>query len=80
MALGGNAPFRILGQVVTNLKWVAMLRFPSDILQSEKGWVAMLRFFHAFLAIFQTWAKPFFGWVCSVLSNDGSNLIGNQIL
>jgi hypothetical protein len=26
-------------------------------------------FFYAFLAVFHTVAKPFFGWVCSVLSN-----------
>lgn len=39
MELGGNPPFWIYGQVVTNLKWVAILRFPPDFLNIIRiGW------------------------------------------
>jgi hypothetical protein len=42
--LGEHTPFRILFQVVTNLKWVAMLRFSAVFHPTENHWVAMLRF------------------------------------
>jgi len=45
-----------------------MLRFSTDFHPAENHWMAMLRFFDAFWAIFLTLTKPFFGWVCSVLS------------
>lgn len=50
--------------------WVEMLRFLNHLCLFAAFLNGNAPFFERFWGHFKTWAKPLFGWACSVLSTQ----------